>query len=328
VLLGIVVLVRLRIVVPGDYPLQVAGSPHLERLKPLAEVIIYPDIPQTLDERIARVRGADVVINSHGSMRWPAEVLERLAGVRLFALCSVGTDAVDLAAAARLGITVCNQGDSTAAIVAEHEFALMLATARRLGDSTRDIRAGGWPEGQLMTLRGKIAGIIGTGNSGLHMARLCKALGMEVVAWSFHPKPEKAAEAGFRYVEFDDLLRIADVVSLHVGLSETTRGLLGTPQFALMKRGAILVNGSRGAVVEMDALVAALGSGHLGGAGLDVVDPEPLPAGHPLSRLENVVLSPHAADATPEGFELLNSTTVDNIIAWAEGRPRNVVAGP
>jgi D-3-phosphoglycerate dehydrogenase len=318
----------LRIVAPGDYPLQVAGSPHLERLGPYGVVTVYPDIPSSIEERIARVQGADVVINSHGSMRWPAEVLERLRGVRLFALCSVGTDAVDLEAAARLGILVCNQGDSTAAIVAEHEFALMLATARRLGDSTREIRAGRWPEVQLVTLRGKTAGIIGTGNSGLQMARLCTLLGMEVVAWSFHPRRAQAEVIGFRYLEFDDVLRQADVVSLHVGLSESTRGMVGRAQLAMMKRGSILVNGSRGGVVDTDALVEALASGHVGGAGLDVFEPEPLPPEHPLTKLENVVMSPHAADATPEGFDLLNATLVDNIIAFAQGRPRNLVAAP
>jgi lactate dehydrogenase-like 2-hydroxyacid dehydrogenase len=104
------------------------------------EVVVYRDLPGSDEERLERVSGAEIVINSHGSMRWPATLLERMAGVRMFALCSVGTDAVDLEAAARLGMKVCNQGDSTSSIVAEHEFALMLATARRLGDSTRDIR--------------------------------------------------------------------------------------------------------------------------------------------------------------------------------------------
>jgi phosphoglycerate dehydrogenase-like enzyme len=151
---------------------------------------------------------------------------------------------------------------------------------------------------------------------------------MDVVAWSFHPRRAPAEVIGFRYLEFDEVLREADVVSLHVGLSESTRGMVGRAQFAMMKRGAILVNGSRGGVVETDALVDALASGHLGGAGLDVFEPEPLPPGHPLTSLENVVMSPHAADATPEGFDLLNATVVDNIIAFAQGRPRNVVAAP
>jgi D-3-phosphoglycerate dehydrogenase len=176
-----------------------------------------------------------------------------------------------------------------------------------------------------MTLRGKTVGIVGTGNSGLQMARLCRALGMEVVAWSFHQSMDAARAIGFRYLELDELLRQSDVVSLHVGLSEQTRGMIGGPQFALMKDGAILVNGSRGPVVETMALVEALRTGKLGGAGLDVFDPEPLPAGHALSGLSNVVMSPHAADATPEGFDLLNKTVVDNIVAFLDGDPRNVV---
>lgn len=318
-------LMAVRIVAPGDYPAQVGGSPHLERLAAYGEVVVYPDLPATEDERLERVRGADVIINSHGSMKWTATMLDRMEGVRLFSLCSVGTDAVDLEAAGRLGITVCNQGDSTSAIVAEHEFALMLATARRLGDSTREMRAGGWPDVQLTTLRGKTVGIVGTGNSGLQMARLCKALGMEVVAWSFRQKADAAREIGFRYLELDELLQASDVVSLHVGLSEQTRGMIGAAQFGLMREGTILVNGSRGPVVDTAALVEALRSGKLGGAGLDVFDPEPLPPGHPLAALDNVVMSPHAADATPEGFELLTKTAIDNIVAFLDGRPQNVV---
>jgi phosphoglycerate dehydrogenase-like enzyme len=221
---------------------------------------------------------------------------------------------------------VCNQGGGTAPIVAEHEFALMLAAAKRLAYQTAELKAGRWAPGEHMTLRGKTLGVVGTGNTGAEMARLARAIGMEVIAWTFRPSDERARALGVRNVTLDELLATADVVSLHVALTPETRHLIAARELALMKPGAILVNGARGAVVDTDALVAALRSGHLGGAGLDVFETEPLPAGHPLLALDQVVLTPHNADATPEGMDLLNRVAVDNVIAFLEGRPQNVVA--
>jgi D-3-phosphoglycerate dehydrogenase len=157
------------------------------------------------------------------------------------------------------------------------------------------------------------------------MARLGRALGMDVVAWTFHPEPARAAGLGVRYVALDDLLRTADVISLHVRLSPESRGLIGARELGLMKPGAILVNTARGPVVDTDALVAALESGRLAGAGLDVFDTEPLPPNHPILTCEQVVLTPHNADQTPEGMDILNAGVVDNVIAFLEGRPQNVV---
>ena len=157
------------------------------------------------------------------------------------------------------------------------------------------------------------------------MARLGRAIGMHVVAWTFHPAPARASELGLRYVPLDELLEAADVVSLHVRLTPESRGLLGRREIGLMKPGAILVNTARGPIVDIDALVEALRAGRLAGAALDVFDTEPLPAGHPLLTCEQVVLTPHNADQTPEGMDLLNAGVVDNVIAFLEGRPQNVV---
>ena len=316
---------RVRIVVPGDHPPQIAGSPHLARLEPHGDVTLHGDRPRTLEEQLARVRDAEVILNSRDALQWRAETLRRLPGLRLISLCAVGTDSIDLKTARELGVTVSNQGGSTAPIVAEHEFALMLAVAKRLAYQTAELKAGRWEAGRNITLSGKTLGVVGTGNTGSAMARLASAIGMEVVAWTFHPSPERARAIGVRYVELDELLRSSDVVSLHVALSERTRHLLGARELTLMKPGALLVNGSRGAVVETGALVEALRSGHLAGAGLDVFEQEPLPADHPLLALEQVVLTPHNADATPEGMDHLNRVAVDNIIAFLEGRPQNVV---
>jgi D-3-phosphoglycerate dehydrogenase len=148
---------------------------------------------------------------------------------------------------------------------------------------------------------------------------------MQVVAWTYHPTPERAAALGVRFVPLEELLRTADVVSLHLKLTPDSTGLIGARELGLMKPGAILVNTGRGAVVDQTALAVALRSGRLGGAGLDVYEQEPLPADHPILACEQVVLTPHNADQTPEGSDLLSGGVVDNVIAFLEGRPQNVV---
>jgi D-3-phosphoglycerate dehydrogenase len=174
-------------------------------------------------------------------------------------------------------------------------------------------------------LQGKVLGIVGTGNIGKEMARLGNAIGMDVIAWTYHPSDGRARDLGLRYVELDELSRTADVVSLHLKLTEQSRGLIGKRELGLMKPGALLINGARGEIVDIGALVEALRSGRLGGAGIDVYDEEPVPPDHPLLSCEQVVLTPHCADMTSEGVDLLNSGAVENVIAFLEGRPQNVV---
>jgi len=158
------------------------------------------------------------------------------------------------------------------------------------------------------------------------MARLSRAIGMQVQTWTFHPIPARATELGIPFVPLDDLLRTSDVVSLHVKLTDATRGMIGRRELGLMKQGALLINTARGAIVDSVALAVALTSGNLGGAGIDVYETEPVPADHPLLACEQVVLTPHVADQNPEGMEILNAGAVDNVIAFLEGRPENRVA--
>jgi len=314
------------IVVPGDDPPQIQGSPQLDRLRRYGTVELHTDRPRSLAEQLARARDAVCLVNTRGAVKWPGDALRALPRLRMATVCGIGTDAFDLQTARELGITICNIPGKTAPIVAEHAFGLMLAVAKRASFQTTELRAGRWTRWDNVYLQGKTLGVVGTGNIGAHMARLARAIGMEVLAWTFHPGPERQAALGLRYVPLDELLGTADVVSLHLKLTPESRGLIGARELALMKPGAILVNTARGAVVDTDALVAALHSGHLGGAALDVSDPEPLPPGHPLLGCAQIVLTPHSADQTPEGMELLNTGVVDNVIAFLEGRPQNVVA--
>ncbi len=313
------------ILVPGDDPPQIQGSPHLDRLREHGEVVLYDTRPTDSAEKLARAWEATIIINSRGQVQWSGDLIRQLPNLRMMTVCGIGTDAIDLAAARERGVVVCNIPGRTAPVVAEHAFALMLAVSRRLAIQTIEMKQGKWPRILSTSLLGKTLGVVGTGNIGCEMIRLARAFGMRVVAWSFHPFPEKAEKLGFSYVEMEQLLEQSDVVSLHVKLTEESRNLIGERELARMKRGSLLVNTARGAVVDMEALLAALDAGHLGGAALDVYHTEPLPPDHPILEREQVVLTPHCADQTPEGVDLLNGGAVDNVIAFLEGAPGNVV---
>ncbi len=313
------------IVIPGDDPPQIQGSSHLQRLEEVAKVILHTDRPETLEEKIERVADADVMINSRGIVKWPAEALGRLPRLKMASTCSIGTDMFDLESAKSHGILVCNQPGRTAPVVAEHTFGLMFALSKRASYFTGEIRSGRWPRMDSIFLQGKTLGVIGTGHIGAELARLANAVGMEVIAWTYNPSEARAVEYGLRYVSLEELLETSDVVSLHVSLTDESYHMMSVAEFGRMKPGALFVNCGRGGLVDTDALIGALRSEHLAGAAIDVFDPEPIPAGHPLLDMEQVILTPHCADMTPEGVDLLNEGAVDNVIAFLNGRPQNVV---
>lgn len=316
---------RVQVVVPGDDPVQIAGSPHLDRLRTHGEVVIYDTTPADSAEKIERVRDAQIIINSRGVVTWREE-LRSLPNLKMITTCSIGTDMIDLELAKELGIVVSNQPGRTAPVVAEHMVGLMFALAKRAHFQSAELKAGRWTRRMNVMLQGKVLGVVGTGAIGAEVARLGRALGMEVIAWTFNPSDERASELGVRFVELEELLARADVVSLHVKLTPDSHHLIGARELAAMKEGALLLNGARGDVLDIDALCTSLNSGHLGGAGLDVFPQEPLPAEHPILECEQVVLTPHAADQTPEGVDLLNGGAVDNVLAFLGGQPQNNVA--
>jgi D-3-phosphoglycerate dehydrogenase len=316
---------KVNIVVPGDDPVQIAGSPELERLKPYGEVVLYTDRPESCQEKVRRARDADILINTRGVVTWGEAEFSHLPKLKMITTCSIGTDSFDLEAAKARGIIICNQPGRTAPVVAEHMFGLMFAVAKRAGYYTIKMKEGLWPRMDNVMLQGKILGIVGVGSIGAEMARLGRAVGMKVIAWTYNPSPERAKKLGIEFVEMDALLGCSDVISLHVKLTEDSRGLIGARELDLMKPQAILLNGARGPVVDTNALVAALNAGRLAGAGIDVFEPEPIQSDHPLLNCEQVVLTPHCADMTPEGVQLLNSGAVDNVIAYLDGRAQNRV---
>ena len=317
---------RLKIVVPGDDPPQIQTSPHLERLTPYGDVVLYTDRPITSAEKVNRAKEADILINSRGMVNSTAPILRQLSKLQMITTCSIGTDMIDLQVAKELGVVVCNQPGRTAPVVAEHAFGLMFALAKRTAFHTAETKAGRWNRIDNIFLRNKILGIVGTGNTGSEMIKLGQAIGMDVIAWTFHPSQEKADRLGIQYVSFEQLLQTADVISLHVKLTDESRHLIDKQELELMKQGALLINCARGEVVQTDALVEALNAGRLSGAGIDVYDQEPPPSDYPLLTCKQVILTPHCADMTPEGVDLLNQGAVNNIIAYLEGHPENIVS--
>ena len=315
----------MRIVIPDDFPPVYQGHDELDQLKPYGEVALYDTKAADEKELIDRLKGAGALINIRAYSRFTADVLAALPDLKIISILGTGTDNVDLEAAARLGIVVANVPGASTVSVAELAIALMFAAARHVARADREIRSGQWQHVQGMELRGKTLGIVGLGAIGQEVATMGKALGMKVVAWSLTPDDERMRRVGATPLELDALLATSDVVSLHLRASARTTGMIGARELSLMKSTAVLVNTARGALVDETALAEALASGRLGAAGLDAFVQEPLPSDSPLLKMDNVVLTPHFGWVTDEATARLRQVPVDNLIAFFEGHPSNVV---
>jgi D-3-phosphoglycerate dehydrogenase len=315
------------LVIPDDEPPVLAGTPLEARARALAErVEWHVTRPGSEADTIDRIKDADVVINIRSSVQFPRNVLVASPHLKLLSVWGTGVDHVDLAAAAELDITVANTPGYGAPYVSEHALTLALAVSRQIVSNDRRIRAGGWTAGFIDELYNKTLGVVGTGAIGRRMIQLGQGIGMKVIAWTFNPTPQRAAEYGVEFLELEELLRRSDVVSLHVALTPQTQGFIGRERLALMKPTAILVNVARGAVVDEAALLEALQDGMIAGAGLDVFEAEPLPAGHPFTELDNVVLSPHAGSMAYNGTMRGLEMSIENLEGFAAGHPVNIVA--
>jgi len=308
-----------RIVIPDDEPAVMAPSAAFATLAG-HEVRTYADRPSSVAELVRRIRDAEMVINIRSTSKFTADVLAACPHLRLISIWGTGTDNVDLLAAKSRGVRVTNTPGVSAVAVAEHTLALIMAVAKQIVTVDRQVRDGKWPRAMVPQLRGKVLGLIGTGAIGREVAKLGRAIGMRVVAWTFHPGGDTA-----EWIGFDDVFRQSDVVSIHVRQSMDTSGLIRREHFDMMKPGAIFINTARGPIVNEADLIAALATNRIAGAGLDVFDLEPLPPGSPLYSLPNVVLTPHAAGITPETTEAGLALAIDNVFAFLAGRPMNVV---
>lgn len=264
-------------------------------------VAIHDDPDITPEALPALLAGVQIAIDDH--THFPVEIVKRCPDLRHIVFLGTGArsymDPEALEAECGVKVHIIKGYGDTA--VAEMAFALMWGAARGLGLMHHAIKGGGWPRTDGMQLTGKTVGIIGFGGIGAEMARLCHGAGMKVLAWNRTPK----SAPGVTFTDIDTLLAQSDVVSLHLLLNDETRGFLNAERLARMKRGALFVNTARGAIVDEAALTEALRSGRIGAAGLDVFVEEPLPAGHPLAALDNVVLASHSAFRTPEATDNL-----------------------
>jgi phosphoglycerate dehydrogenase-like enzyme len=285
------------------------------------------------DERARLLASADFLMGSWvtTAVKLTEDDFRAAPGLKLLQLMSAGYEHVPLDVAARFGVPVAHFGDAMASVVAEHTVLLMLAVYRRLLQLDQAVRSGAWrrDEPVLHELRGKRVGLIGLGFIGREVALRLRAFSCSVSYFTRQRLPA-ADEAALqvRYLGLADLLRSSDLVSLHVPLAPSTRGLLGARELATMRPGTVLINTSRGAVVDQAALVAALQSGALAGAGLDVLDPEPPASSDPLLALPNVVLTPHNGGQSEEVWPRIVQTCFANIERVARGEPPRFVARP
>ena len=280
-----------------------------------AEIVVFSDHVSGLDAVVERLLPFDVVCVMRERTPLPREVLERLPRLKLIASTGPRNASIDLAAAQERVITVTGTGyDSSPAI--ELTWGLILASARHIVQEDRSVRKGGWQAAIGRDLHGKILGVLGLGNVGGPVARIGLAFGMRVIAWSQNMTTDIANVAGASLVAKNDLFRQADVVTIHLVLSKRTRGLVGANEIGLMKPTSILINASRGSIVDERALIRALESRAIAGAAVDVFDQEPLPASHPFRSLDNVLATPHVGYVTEDLYRTFYSDVVANISTW------------
>lgn len=308
-----------RITIPDDFPPVVTGSAAEEKIRSLGGLKIYCSKAETEDELIERLKESEVVISTRAFTHLNGKILASCPGLRMISILGTGTDNVDLKTAAELGITVTNTPGANALAVAEHTIALLFSLARQVPLLDREVRSGRWPRVDMVQVSGKVLGVLGLGAIGGHVARIARGLGMEVIAWTMHPSSERAEKSGVRFVSREELLKNSDVLSLHLRLTDETRGFLKREDFERMKPSAFLVNTARAALVEPGALIEALRSRKIAGAALDVFDQEPLPADDPLASLSNVVLTAHCAALTAEATRNSLTMAIENVTQFLGG---------
>lgn len=308
----------MKIAVLDDYQNVARGFADWDSLG--AEVEVFTGHIADPEELIRRLSGFDVVVAMRERTPFPAEVLERLSDLKLLVSTGKRNAAIDVEAAGRLGIVVSATGYVPQPTV-EHTWALILSAMRNIPTEAQAMRTGGWQSTVGRDLHGRALGLLGLGRLGSKVAAVGHAFGMRTIAWSQNLTAEKAAEHDVRAVSKDELFAESDVLSTHLVLSGRTRGLVGAEQLAAMKPTALLVNSSRGPIVDEKALLDALGSGRPGYAAIDVYDREPLPADHPLRTVPNLLLTPHIGYVTEDVYRTFYQDAVEDIAAYQAGEP-------
>jgi phosphoglycerate dehydrogenase-like enzyme len=296
-------------------------------LQARAEVVFFAKAFDNEDDAGRQLADFDIVLSMRERTPLPGSLINRLPKLRMLGMTGARNASLDTPACTARGIVVCSTsgGGNSEAATAELALGLLVAAARAIAVGDANIRAGKFQEGVPVgyTLAGKTMGIIGLGRLGSHMARYCKALNMNLLAWSQNMTPEKAQAAGATMVLKEELLSRSDAISIHLVLSDRTRGLIGAADIARMKSGAILVNTSRGPIIDEKALIEAVQARRIVAA-LDVFDREPLPANHPLRIAPNTVMTPHLGYGVHETWQGFYPQSVENALAFLDGKPVRV----
>jgi phosphoglycerate dehydrogenase-like enzyme len=315
----------LRCAILDDYQNVALTFADWSNVKGDIDITVFNEHLGGADKVIAALADFSIVCAMRERTAFPRAVIEALPKLKLLITTGMRNASIDLQAAKARGIVVCGTpavGNATAAIAT----GLMLELARHIGYENARLKAGGvWQTTIGLDLEGLTLALLGLGKLGTRMAEIGRAFKMNVIAWSQNLTPEKCQEAGAEYVSRDDLFRRADFLSIHLQLSERTRGLVGPHELGLMKTSAYLINTSRGPIVDEAALLAALRGKRIAGAGLDVFDIEPLPIAHPLRKLDNVVLTPHLGYVAEQNYRAFFAGTVEDIRAFLDGQPVRVL---
>ena len=298
---------------------------YRKQLEAIGDLKIYDKIPSSPHEFAERVKDAEIVMV--GRCGFDSDAFLSAPNLKMISLWQTGFDNVNLEMATKRGVVVSNVPNYAFDSVAEFVFALALDLLRLVRLADMSLRKGkfNWKYYVGHQLMGKTIGIIGTGNIGKRVIQIAHGFNMNVLAMTAHPSPMRAKTLGVKFTDLDTLLRESDIVTLHVPLTPNTEYMINAPQLAKMKPTAILINTSRGKVVDEKALVDALKNKTIAGAGLDVFEIEPLPVNSPLIGLEDVVLTPHIAFLSEESIDECTYICVQNVKMFVDGRPQNVV---
>lgn len=318
----------MKVAILDDYQGAALASADWSAVEQRAEVTAYADHIDDANALIERLHDAEVIVAMRERTPFPRALIERLPNLRLLVTTGARNASIDVAAATEAGVTVCGT-NGLAHPTAELTWALILGMLRRIPKEEQAIREGRWQVDLGEDAHGKVLGVLGLGRLGSQVAKVGQAFGMPVLAWSQNLTRERTDELGVELAASkEDLLRRSDIVTIHLVLSDRSRGLVGASDLQQMKPTAYLVNTSRGPIVDEDALVEALRARTIAGAALDVFEHEPLPAGHPFLGLENVLLSPHVGYVSKENYRVFYGDAVEDILAFLDGAPIRVIEPP
>jgi phosphoglycerate dehydrogenase-like enzyme len=327
----------MRVAILDDYQQVALASTDWSAVRELAEITVFTEYIARTEALVRVLEPFHVVVAMRERTAFDADRLGRLPNLRLLVTTGMANAAIDLAAAGERGITVCGTDGSGTATV-ELTWGLILALARHIPEEDQRMKAagraggaaigvgGGWQRTVGTGLAGKRLGVVGLGFQGRKVAKIGRAFGMELLAWSQHLDPERARKVHAQAVSKEELFSSSDVVTVHYKLSPRSTGLVGAAELALMKPSAFLVNTSRGPIVDSAALLAALRSGSIAGAALDVFDTEPLPLSDPLRTAPNVILTPHLGYVTDDSYRAFYTDAAEDIVAYAAGAPVRVLS--